>query len=35
MELAFEASAIDRLPYFIIVVVIIIIIISYTQTISN
>ena len=43
MELTFKASAIDRLPYFIIVVVvvvviiivIIIIIISYTQTISN
>ena len=37
MELTFKASAIDRLPYFIIVVVTIIIniIISYTQTISN
>ena len=40
MELAFKASAIDRLPYFVIVIIIIIIIIviiiiSYTQTITN
>ena len=40
MELAFKASAIDRLPYFVIIIIIIIIIIviiiiSYTQTITN